>query len=199
MKMPAKHRTAALLAATFLAIGAAHAAPLAAQSTYPFSVDIRGGYGVPFGDFGDAAGSDWGFGAGAVLSLTPAIGVYGGWGRDTFTCDVVGCNGDDRVRLSGFEGGAKFILPMGGRWHPWARAGVIYHRLELDGGIVDWESDRQLGFQGAIGVDFPLGDVLSVTPALRMHILDFDDADLLDDAEIRYFSFDIGAHIHFPR
>jgi hypothetical protein len=173
-------------------------ATLSAQNR-AISIDIRGGYSVPFGDFGDVWGNDWGFGAGGVLSLTPSIGVYAGWARDAFDCEIVGCGDDSRLHVSGLEAGAKFIIPTDIAVLPWAKAGVVYHKAELDESVVGFETDRNLGFQGAVGFDFPLGDVLSVSPSVRVTLLDFgDDEEFFEQAEARYVNFDVAAHIHIP-
>lgn len=174
------------------------ASPAEAQDVWPISFDVRGGYGFPVGDFGDDFEGGWGFGAGAVLTLTPSIGVYGGWARDTFGCDLVGCD-DDELRVSGFEIGGKFTLPRGAGTLPWAKVGLIAHKAEFDGGLIESESDREYGFQAAVGVDVPLGEVLSVSPALRYNRLSFGDDLLEDDPDVQYLALDIGAHIHIPR
>jgi hypothetical protein len=40
--------------------------------------------------------------------------------------------------------------------------------------------------------------VISVSPALRVNLLSVDDDEFFDDPEVRYLTFDIGAHIHLP-
>jgi hypothetical protein len=174
--------------------------PLAARADAQesrFSIDLRGAYGMPFGQFENNVDNDFGFGAGAVFTFTPSAGVYAGWARDSFGCANVLCADDSQVHVSGFEVGAKFILPTQMVATPWLKAGLIAHRAEFDGDVVHFESDRTYGFQGAIGLDYPLGRVISVSPALRVNVLDLDE-DLLGAPEIRSVSLDIGAHIHFP-
>lgn len=170
---------------------------LAAQASISF--DARGSYGIPFGNFADATEGDFGFGAGAVLSLTPGFGIYGGWGQDAFRCESVLCDADSRLNILGFEGGIKAVFPTQGGTVPWIKAGLTSKKVEFDGEVVDFESDRQLGFQGAFGVDFPLGEVISVSPALRVNLMSVDDDDFFDDPEVRYLTFDLGAHIHLPQ
>jgi len=178
------------------AISTFGASALSAQSV---SFDARGSYGIPFGDFADATEGDFGFGAGAVLSLTPSFGIYGGWAKDVFRCESVLCNPDSRLNVAGFEGGVKAVFPTQGGIHPWLKVGLTSKVVEFDGVVVNFESDRQLGFQGAFGVDFPLGEVLSVSPALRVNLMSVDDDEFFDDPGIRYLTFDLGAHIHLPR
>jgi hypothetical protein len=170
---------------------------LSAQASISF--DARGSYGIPFGDFSDGTEGDFGFGAGAVLSLSPGFGIYGGWGQDSFQCTSVLCSPDSRLNVLGFEGGVKASFPTPGGVEPWIRAGLTSKKVEFDGESLDFESDRQLGFQGAFGVDFPLGEVLSVSPAIRVNLMSVDDDDFFDDPGVRYLTFDLGAHIHLPR
>jgi opacity protein-like surface antigen len=174
-------------------------AGLAAQQRQ-ISFDLRGGYSLPFGDFGDNAGNDWGFGVGGVLTLTPAVGVYAGWGRDSFTCEAGICADDSQLHASGLEAGAKFILPSSGRALPWAKVGIVYHKVEFDGDLFNFESDRNLGFQAGIGIDYPLGEVLSVSPGVRVTLFDVgNDDDFFPESQVRYVNIDIAAHIHLPR
>lgn len=186
---------ALLFAILVLALGAAE---IEAQQR-ALSFDVRGAYGFPIGDFGDNVDSDFGFGAGAVLNLTNSIGVYGGWGRDSFQCDNLVCDTNDQVRVSGFEVGGKFIVPSQNGVLPWLKVGAIADKAEFQTQVGTFESDRTWGFQAAAGLDFPLGEVLSVSPALRFSLLDFNDAAFFEPSEVHYLSVDLGAHLNIPR
>ena len=87
--------------------------------------------------------------------------------------------------------GAKFIVQSERTFVPWLKAGLVAHKVEFDGTDFNFESDRKYGFQAAAGLDFPLGEVLSVSPALRMNVLNFDDGDFFDDPEVRFLSVDL--------
>jgi hypothetical protein len=164
------------------------------------SLDVRGAHSFPFGDFGDSVEGDFGFGVGGVFSLTNRIGVYAGWGRDSFDCDL--CSDSDKLQVSGFEVGAKVAMPLDGRALPWLKVGLMAHTVSFDSGVVNFESDRKYGVQAAVGLDVPLGRVLSISPSVRVNFLDLDDPGsdtFLDSPEVRYLSLDLGAHIHIPR
>lgn len=173
--------------------------PPAISAQASLSLDGRGSYAVPFGDFADGTEGDFGFGVGAVLTLGPGFGIYGGWGQDSFRCDDILCSPDSRLTVVGFEGGVRAAFPTQGGTEPWIRAGLTSKNVEFDGEPVDFESDRQLGFQGAFGVDFPLGEALSVSPAVRVNLMSVDDDDFFDDPSVRFLTFDLGVHLHLPR
>ena len=182
-----------------LALAASWAVPAEAQQRR-LSFDARGGYSFPMSDFGDTAESDFGFGGGIVLSLTDAFGIYGGWARDAFGCEAtVVCDEDSQIHVQGFEAGVKFLIPTQARILPWLKAGLIAHEMKFDTGTgFESESDREYGFQAAAGLDFPLGEVVSVSPGLRFNMIEFGDDDVFEEPEVRYLSFDLGMHFHIP-
>lgn len=178
------------------------ALPGAAQDSR-VSFEVRGGYDFPIGDFSDSGiDSEFGFGANAVYTFTPQVSVYAGWGRDQFDCDM--CGGDDDIHSSGFEGGVKLHPRRASNAHPWARIGAIYHNFAGQVSGEDFESNRQVGLQLGLGVDLPLGEVLSVTPAVRFNswTAKFEGALGLDPLEtqrpVRYLAIDIGARFLIP-
>lgn len=180
------------------AIAAASATSVSAQDAR-FSLEIRGGYDFPMGDLNDSGvESEVGFGGQAVYTFTPQVSVYGGWGRDQFGCDVCGSDDDD-IHSSGLEGGVKLHPTRATNAHPWVRIGAIYHTFAGRIAGVEFESDRQVGLQLGLGVDLPLGQVMSVSPAVRFHswTAKFDGPNGLDptDSErgVRYLSVDLGA------
>jgi hypothetical protein len=163
------------------------------------SFDARGGYSFPISDFGDGTESDFGFGAGVVFSLTQSFGIYGGWARDAFGCEeLIGCDEDTQLQVQGFEAGVKFLIPTEARILPWLKAGLIAHEMKVDTDAIDFESDREYGFQAAAGLDFPLGEVVSVSPGLRFNMLEIGEDDAFADPEVKYLSFDLGLHFHIP-
>jgi hypothetical protein len=174
-------------------------APEADAQQRALSFDARGGYGFPISDFGDSVESDFGFGAGLVFSLTDSFGIYGGWARDAFGCDeLVVCDGDSQVKVQGLEVGVKFLIPTESRILPWLKAGLIAHEVKLETDVFESESDREYGFQAAAGLDFPLGEVVSVSPGLRFNMLEASDDAGIADPEVKYLSFDLGLHFHIP-
>jgi hypothetical protein len=175
----------------------------AQQGTPPISLEARGGYTFPLGSFSDDLGaeSDFGYGAAVTFNVTPSFGIYGGWSRDVFQCEA--CGPGDQIRASGFEMGGKFILPSETRAHPWVKAGLLAPRSVLRAGASRFESDRHLGFQAAVGLDAPLTETVSLSPALRFNNFtsEFEGIEGVFEpfqpkADFRYLSFDIGLHVH---
>lgn len=170
-----------------------------------FTVEVRGGYGIPTGDFSNDVGAeaDFGFGASAAMMLSRSVGLYAGWARDRFDCEA--CTGGDRLHVSGWEAGATFMVP--GRYGiaPWLRAGAIWHRTSFEFAEADFQTDREWGFQAAFGVDVPIGEWFSLSPAIRYNTVDptidvddFDDADFAAGT-VQYLSLDLGLRLHLPR
>jgi hypothetical protein len=99
----------------------------------------------------------------------------------------------------GFEGGVKAQFSTESTIYPWIKVGLTSKEVEFEGETFTFESDRKIGFQGAFGVDYPLGEVLSVSPAVRVNLMSVDDDDFFDDPDVRFLTFDLGVHIHLPR
>lgn len=180
---------------------------LNAQDHGPLSVEVRGAYSLPIGDFGDdaiqGAESDFGFGGDLFLHLTDGFSVYGGWAQDRFDCAV--CADDGSYEIAGFEAGAKVRFARDRGAVPWARAGLVASKTTLEDGEVEAESDRKLGFQAAIGLDLPLGDHFALVPALRFQSIgndfeiDGDDLPIFDGDNVNFFSVDVGLHLYLGR
>lgn len=199
--MSIPHTLVTTLTIACIAAGAADA-PAAAQQV---ALEVRGSLPKAMGEFKDAGGieatGDAGFGADLIFSVSPNLSLFGGWGQDGFGCQ--GCSDDDGVVSRGFEGGAKLILGPGDSVLPWLRVGVLVHQLHVDRGSLDATSDAGVGFQASAGLDLPLGDVLSFSPAVRyqQYQAEFDVlGDLLvAQEEVSYLTLDFGLHIHLGR
>jgi|GEM_PF-1481257 len=169
------------------------------------SIELRGGYGYPLGNFSDDVGAepDFGFGVTGSLMLTPSVGLYTGWSRDIFDCEA--CAGGDQINVSGFEGGLTFVIPVRHGFTPWLRAGATWHRTSFEFDVADFRADREWGFQAAGGLDIPLGEMFSISPGVRYNTLspsvDFpDDSPIdVDAGTVQYLSFDLGLKFHIPR
>lgn len=168
------------------------------------ALELRGGINLPVGDFSDTPGVDAksvaGFGADLLLPVHRRIAVYVGGGREIFDCRR--CQGEDEVLTTGLGVGTKAFLPMGPiSWAPWFKVGAVYHRLDFEVAGISGESDWGLGFQAAVGLDIPLGEVLAFSPAVRYHShtaeLESPDLDFLEvEEDVRFFSFDLAIVVH---
>lgn len=201
-------RTTAFACAASCMLFLLSTAPLIAQEEQeeerppPITLEARGGYSLPVATLHDlGARSDFGYGLALTLGISPAFGLYAGWGRDIFHCDR--CSGDGQIEASGVEVGGKFIVPDRERAHPWVKAGLLASRSLLETGTSRFHSDRHVGFHGAVGLDAPLGDLISFSPSVRFNSfrseydgLEGDFAGFEPRTDFRYFSFDVAVLIH---
>ncbi|HEX2095662.1 MAG TPA: outer membrane beta-barrel protein [Longimicrobiaceae bacterium] len=141
-----------------------------AQGRSPLSVEARASAAVPTGSFADVAGgigTGYGFGVTGELALTPALGVYAGYSYTGFDLD----DREDTLDETGLDAGVRASFGAGGRFTPFLKGGVVYHKLETD--LVEGES--RLGFEVGGGLDLPLGNVISVTPGISYTQIPGDD------------------------
>ena len=161
------HLLALALAGLTAAAGIVPSAAAAQDSR--FSVELRGSLNRPLGDFGDADGleadGEASLAGDLFIHLNDNLSVYGGYAREMFGCES--CTDDEGFHASGFEGGVKLMANRQGRILPWLRGGLIAQELTADFSEGEVSSDTGIGFQIAAGVDVPLGEVLSFSPALR--------------------------------
>jgi hypothetical protein len=185
--------------------GLALAAPPAVQAQN-VSVELRGSITKPTGSFGDAGGinanGDAGLGGDIILSANPSLSFYGGWSREMFDCE--GCGSDESINSSGFEGGVKLLMHRNQGVLPWVRGGIIAHELTVDQGGTETTSNMGYGFQVSGGLDIPLGEVLSFSPAIRyqQYQAEFDvigDNFIVAQQDVKQLSADFGLHIHLTR
>jgi hypothetical protein len=141
------------------------------------SVSLRGGGGLPVGEFAKAATSDegamiagakngFGYGLDATLSFTRSIGVYAGFDQVAFTCEDAACGRDGEYTMGGFTAGLQLAPLQVAGITPWVRGGVTFNELRgtygNDGNRVS--SDRAPGYEVGAGINVPLLGVLSSPP-----------------------------------
>lgn len=194
--------TDAVLAATTAALLAVPLAVEPAQGQTPsqrdrwdgrnLSVEGRLGVTFPVGDLADAGGeSGLAFTADALYNFHPNWSVYAGWGFHDFNCD--GC--PDDLASNGPHLGAKYIVDMRGDALPWARAGLLLGEASAFQDGTDVTSDRTVGLELATGIDYRIGDRISLTPTLWFN---YYSAELpVQDLDMSYFLLDLGVHYHF--
>jgi hypothetical protein len=171
------------------------------------ALEIRGGINRPVGDFSGPPGvngeSLFGLGADLIVPVRPQLSIYVGASREVFGCET--CVGDDEFLSTGLEGGGKLLLNLpASPVLPWLKVGATFQRATIRADGVEADSDWGLGFQGAVGADIPLGNVLSFAPALRYQTytarfgptgLGFLEA----ENDVSFISLDLGLHIHLRR
>lgn len=184
-----------------LALAAVFAVSTGAQAQLAFSAEVRGDFVFPTDDIDDAYEWNAGFTGIGYLDFHDTFSAYAGYNWSKFSAneDELGTGAEDAT-TKGFELGLKAKLPVLQRFGPWARAGVLFHDLDVgDDAGVDIETDT--GFQVGIGLDIPLGMVVSVTPALHYssYGATADFAGTLEDADadVTWWSAGVGLRFTF--
>lgn len=191
-----RQTTVAILAG-FLAFGAASTAH---GQTLPVSVELRGGAGIPTGDWNedDIAETAIGFGAAVKFAATPMVGIYGGWDRFTFGTKEGSFNSDVKLKDSVFRVGADINVPAAALpVAPFVTAGIVYGKTEAEAGSNNWETDSSIGFEGSVGVQFAAGPV-AVRPAVgyRSRSVEYPGSgQFAIDETLQYLTFVIGVSL----
>jgi len=197
-----------LLSRTFAAaalLGILAAQPATAQVN-PFSLELRGGLGVPTGEFAEDLNPGFGFGILGLYSILPeTVQLYAGYERYAF--EMPDEDDEDFGTLSGsgiakgFRGGARLHLGAAGRVQPFAAAGLIYQSLassvRMGGFGFSLETDRTIGFEveGGFELDVSTNLPLRLTPAVRyrQHPMRLDAfGELAESGTISSVVFEIG-------
>ena len=184
------HRSLGLASLLLIVAGAA---PLNAQVEHPWSLEARVGAVLPTGDISDndeTAGPL--VGADIMYAFGPRGSVYAGGQWYRFGCDGPECTADRVGR--GLDAGLKLVFSRPSRSVlPWVRGGVLLHQADIDGADSDWAP----GFEAAVGLDVTVDDRFALVPAIRFMGYEAEFAQPEDDATMRFFSIDLGGHIHF--
>jgi hypothetical protein len=145
--------------------------PLQGQLPIPLTVEARGGFAAPTGEFATEGGGrrfDPGPRAevGARLRLGAAIGVYGAVQQTWFgcpQCERLGLDGS-AVRRGG-EAGLHLVPPLLlGSWEPWVRAGATAQTLGFSGFGETRTSSTGFGFSASAGISIPVAERVALLP-----------------------------------
>jgi hypothetical protein len=143
-----KRAIVGLLAVMALAAGAGRAS---AQGTLPVTLEVRLDAGLPLGDFKDGVKSGLGWGVLGTFEISPSFALYGGY--SSFDFDVR--SSTLTVRDDGFDVGGRLLLGTGGGvMTSFAQFGALFHNDET-------------GFEAGLGVDYPVGPAVTLTPLAR--------------------------------
>jgi hypothetical protein len=194
----------ALAIATLLIYAAA--APLNAQALY---AGVRGGVGIPTGDFAEkatATGSDaflrgaspgLGYGLDAGIG-SPLVGLYAGYDHIDFGCQSGECSTSGKYELTGFSAGVRVSVPLLPLLRPWAKAGITYNEMKGSVNGVSVTTGKGPGYELGAGVDIPiLMGFFSLSPQVRriMQRLEPNDGGKRD---ANYYTFDLGLRVRTP-
>ena len=188
-------------------------APLEAQGFY---LGLRGGAGVPTGDFSNETGTNtavaaaaktgFGYGLDAGLSLGP-LGVYAGFDHINFDCEENACSSEGKYKLQGVAAGVRLSLPGKSMIKPWVKGGVTFNELkgEFGTGSSGLSTERNPGYEVAAGLDIPIFGIFSLYPQARYVGQNFkykvpgvtNNANF-PEANANYMTFDLGLSFHNP-
>lgn len=166
--------------AVIVGISSLPAFPAGAQLFY---VGVRGGAGIPKGEFSTAttatgdnlgcgARPGLGYGLDAGLSLGPLLGLYASTDRINFDCLSQSCSSAGKYKLKGVSGGLRLGIPMPLLLplpKPWVKAGVTYNQMTGTVGPAATKitSTKRPGYELGAGVDLPVMSFFSITPQVR--------------------------------
>lgn len=184
-----------------LALVAVFGVATGAQAQLAFSAEVRGDFSFPTDDLDDTYEWGAGFTGDLYLDFHETFSAYAGYNWTQFPADDEQATPPEDASTSGFELGLKAKLPVAQQFGPWVRGGIIFHELDLGEGI---EADRETGFQIGLGLDIPLGMVVSVTPALHyssygLENVEIDGTQTDADADITWWSAGVGLRFTFGR
>lgn len=171
-----------------------------------FAFQVRGGVGVPVGDFRSGEGN-WAGRAeagpamtmGFTLPFPGPLGAYLGFGQYRFGCGEAVCRPGKEWVSTGFDGGLRFVLGER-RVRPWVQAGVHTARVEAslaidsDGG--KRISDRGVGVEVGGGLLVAVGRRTSLNTGVRYGRLDADFSKV-GTLGMRYLGVDLGLALGF--
>jgi hypothetical protein len=182
------------------------AAPLKSQALY---LGIRGGVGIPSGDFSGKAtatgndallrGASPGLGYGLDAGIgSPLVGLYAGYDRIQFGCQSGECSTSGKYELTGISAGVRVSVPLLPLLRPWAKAGITYNEMKGTANGIAVTTGKGPGYELGAGVDIPiLMGFFSLSPQVRRirQRLEPNDAGKRD---AHYYTFDLGLRVRTP-
>jgi hypothetical protein len=179
--------------------------PAASFASGEWMLDVRGGLGLPMGDYGDAfkSGLLIGVEASKMMSTNLAIGVDGGYLKNDPTDDNQ--TALDLTFGSGTEANAKFMRygvhgkymlgAAGSKTMPYLVAGVGFYnskfKITPPGGPEGEASSTDFGLRGGMGLNMMMG------PKMGLGFqADFNDV-MTEDSSSQFIGLSAGLHWMF--
>lgn len=139
-----------------------------------------------------------GYGFEAMLSykFMPHLGVYAGWGWNSFEVDEETQLGELEIDETGYSFGLRFIHPINNSVSYLVGLGGIYKHFEAENssGDITGDSDHELGFeiQGGLVLEFGRGFDLRPQVIYRSLSATSDLGTLESEIDLQYLSIGIG-------
>ncbi len=150
----------------------------AQESEKRFGFELNSGVSLATNKIGDASlNTGYGFEGIFHYRFMPHLGVYAGWGLNSFGSDNSFAGTDVCFEETGYVIGLNFMHPIGtSKLAYYLRAGALYNHIETensDGDIIN-DSKHGFGYQLAGGIAVNLGKNWSFTPGIRFNSLSRD-------------------------
>lgn len=183
-----------------LVLVAAGVGPAPAQTARTFAIEIRGGAGLPLGDFNEGGAIGWIAGGTLRYRLNPNLDGYLGYDYASFPPDDPDSEVDINIRDHGIRTGLRFDLRTPGvSAAPWLEAGIMVNRTTVGASVgsvsSDVDSDWALGGEAGVGLSIPLGPRVLLTPGARYrtHVADFGDQ--IGSTTVTYVAGELGIQL----
>lgn len=139
----------------------------------------------------------FGFDATISYSFIKELGIYAGWGWNSYRAENILEIGDIDLDETGYTFGLQFIQPiLESSLSYFVRLGGIFAHLEIenDAGEISASSDHKLGFEISGGLQLSHQSNFSLRPQIGYRSLaaDFSQEDAIQQADLDNFFFGIG-------
>ena len=160
-----------------------------------WSAEFRPNINFPTEDFVDATiKTGFGFEVALGYRFMEHLGVYAGWGHNSFDID----DSDRDFDITGYTFGLQFIHPIGTSesLSYLFRAGAIYNHIEVednDGNLID-DTGHGLGWEVGVGLNYHLGFNWNLRPQIgyRAFSRDLNVEGTKVNIDLNYISFGVG-------
>lgn len=150
----------------------------AQESGKRFGFELNSGVSIATKKIDDAS-LNLGFGYEGIFHyrFMSHLGVYAGWGWNSFGADESFAGNDVCFEETGYVFGLNFKHPIGSsKLSYYVRAGALYNHIETensDGDVIN-DTGHGYGYQLAGGIDINLGNNWNLTPGLKFNSLSQD-------------------------
>jgi len=163
-----------------------------------FGVELGSGVSIALNELNGAKLKP-GFGNEGILHyrFMPHIGVYAGWGWNSFESNESEFGDNVNFEETGYVLGLQFKHPIkNAPMSYYFRGGALYNHIEIeneDGDILE-DSGHELGWQLAAGIDINLGKNWSLTPGVKFNSLkcDVENNGVEVPLDLNYLQFRVG-------
>jgi opacity protein-like surface antigen len=163
-----------------------------------FGVELGSGISIALNELNGAKLKP-GFGNEGILHyrFMPHIGVYAGWGWNSFESNESDFGNNVNFEETGYVLGLQFKHPIkNAPMSYYLRGGALYNHIEIeneDGDILE-DSGHELGWQLAAGIDINLGKNWSLTPGVKFNSLkcDVENNGVEVPLDLNYLQFRVG-------